>query len=336
MSESPAISVCIVTGRRNDQLDDCLRSLQAQENAPSYEVLVCADADPDVEPTVRRRFPDATVLEVPKTLPSAGRNHLIEIATGDLLLFLDDDIVFGPDLLAHLVQVAERHPDGAVFGGPNDTPLDSSRFQVVQGAVLASLIASGPVRRRYGAHPAATADERWFILCNMAVRRSVMRRFDEELVCAEENALLTALHDSGAPMYYDPKLAVYHERRPDLASFVRQMYKYGWGRGQLIRRSPRWSHPIYLLPSAVLLYLVAAPLLFLVQPVLAAGTVAYTVVVLAGAAKVAHTLRRISAAPLAALLIVVVHACYGSGVLRGILRPGRRRAAPVDEMVSNR
>ncbi len=325
----------MVTGRRTDQLDLVLQCLDAQADAPAWELLVCADADPEVRPTVLARFPDATVVEVPKTLPSAGRNHLIEVATGELLLFLDDDIVFGPHLLARLDDLATGHPDDSVFGGPNDTPLDSSRFQAVQGAVLASLIASGPVRRRYGAHPAGNADERWFILCNLAVRRSVMRRFDEELVCAEENALLTELHESGARMRYDPGLAVYHERRPDLAGFIRQMYKYGRGRGQLIRRRPRWSHPVFLAPSVLLAYLAALPVLVVIEPLLAIPALVYVAVVLAGAAKVAVSLRRSGTMPLAALLIVVVHACYGCGVVRGIVRPGRaRRVVRTTEPVS--
>ena len=62
-----------------------------------------------------------------------------------------------------------------INASPNDTPPGSSRFQAVQGAVLASLVGSGPVRRRYGAHPPRHADERFFILCNLAVRRSATR-----------------------------------------------------------------------------------------------------------------------------------------------------------------
>ncbi|HAS09432.1 MAG TPA: hypothetical protein DCS55_02765, partial [Acidimicrobiaceae bacterium] len=65
----PLISVCIVTGRRNGMLDEALRCLQDQLDSPTFEVLVCADADPTVEATVRARFPDATVVHVPKTLP---------------------------------------------------------------------------------------------------------------------------------------------------------------------------------------------------------------------------------------------------------------------------
>jgi GT2 family glycosyltransferase len=321
--------VCIVTGRRREQLDRCLASLAQQQDAPPFELLVCADEDPDVEPTVRERFPDAAVFLVPKTLPSAGRNHLIEHATGDLLLFLDDDIVFGPALLRRLDDLAHAHPEASVFGGPNETPPRSSRFQRVQGAVLASLVASGPVRRRYGAHPAGPADERWFILCNLAVRREVMQRFDPDLVCAEENALLAELHRRGEQMHYDPQLAVYHDRRHDLRGFVAQMHKYGRGRGQLTRRTPSTLHPAFLLPSVLVLYLVALPVLLVWSSWAALPALVYLAAVAVAATKVALTLHQMRTWRLAFQLTVLLHLCYGSGVLRGLASPSaaRRRAA---------
>jgi GT2 family glycosyltransferase len=319
----------MVTGRRNHQLEGCLASLAGQQNAPSFELLVCADADPTVEATVHRWFPDARTFLVPKTLPSAGRNHVIAEASGDILLFLDDDIVFGPDLLRRVDDLARAHPDASVFGGPNETPPHSSRFQAVQGAVLASIVASGPVRRRYGPHPAGPADERWFILCNLAVRREVMQRFDDELVCAEENALLAALPRGGATMHYDPELVVYHERRADLRGFVQQMHKYGRGRGQLARRTPSTLRPVYLLPSFLVAYLSLLPLLTLWSPWALIPLVGYLAAVSAAASKVAWSLPTRRSWFLAWSLTALLHLCYGTGVIRGLLTPARRRRRAV-------
>jgi cellulose synthase/poly-beta-1,6-N-acetylglucosamine synthase-like glycosyltransferase len=218
---------------------------------------VCSDGDEAVAEVVHRWFPDARVCFVAKALPGAGRNLLVDVAAGDLLLFLDDDVTVERDLLARLDRLARQHPEAGVFGGPNDSALDSSRFQFVQGAVLASIVGSGPVRRRYGAHPAGYADERFFVLCNLAVRRDVMVPFSHELVCAEENALLAEMSRRGVRMFYDPALVAYHERRPTVGSFARQMHKYGYGRGQLTARDPRTLRPAHLVPSALLAYLVA-------------------------------------------------------------------------------
>jgi hypothetical protein len=176
------------------------------------------------------------------------------------------------------------------------------------------------VRRRYGAHPPGTAGDQAFILCNLAVRREVMVPFPDDFLCAEENAVLSELRRREVPMYYAPQLVVYHERRPTLRGFAQQMHKYGRGRGLLLRREPGTFRPWYVAPSAFLAYVLALPLLLLaVGPVAAVPAAAYGAAVLVGSAWVARTLRRPGALPLAAGLLVVLHACYGAGVVRGLV-----------------
>ncbi len=324
----PQISICIVTGRRDAVLDACLASLAAQRDAPSHELLVCAEGDSGVAEVVHRRFPGAQVADVDRAYPGAARNVLIERARGELLLFLDDDITVDEDLLARLARLAADHPDVAVFGGPNDTPEASTRFQFVQGAALASIVGSGPVRRRYGAHPPGRADERYFTLCNLAVRREVMIPFATDLVCAEENDVLEELHRRQIAMHYSPDMVAYHERRATPRGFAQQMFKYGRGRGQLSVRRPRDIRLPFLVPTLLVLYLLATPLLtWAFGPVALVGVVAYLAVTLAGAVRIALTLRRPSELPLAWALIVGMHLCYGAGFLRGVLS----RRTPVAE-----
>ena len=320
MRAHPLISICIVTGRRDAVLDACLASLQAQVDAPPWELLVCAEGDPGVVGSVQRRFPDASICSVDRALPGAARNLLVEQARGDLLLFLDDDVTVDRDLLRRLQRLADDHPECDVFGGPNDTPPGSSRFQTVQGAVLASIVGSGPVRRRYGAHPPGEADERFFILCNLAVRRHVMVTFAHDLVCAEENEMLAELADRGARMHYDPTVVAYHERRATYRGIGQQMHKYGRGRGQVLVRRPSATRPSYLAPTALLAYLVALPLLVLtVGPLALLPAGLYVAAVAAAAAWIARTLHRPTDVPLAAVLLVTLHACYGAGVARGVV-----------------
>ena len=123
-------------------------------------------------------------------------------------------------------------------------------------------------------------------------------------------------------MYYDPELFVYHERRPTLRGFAQQMHKYGRGRGLLLRREPSTFRPWYAAPSALLAYLLALPFLLLTAgPPALLPLAAYVAAVVAGAAWIARTLRRPGAFPLAAMLLLVLHACYGAGVVRGLSAP---------------
>jgi glycosyltransferase involved in cell wall biosynthesis len=327
MSRAPTISVCIVTGRRHQQLSDCLESLTRQIDAPPTEVLVCANGDPYVEVVARQWFPDAKVALIPHTRLGAARNSLIRQASGELLLFLDDDVSAHPRLLQRLAEAASDHPEAAVFGGPNLNPPGSPLVEVVQGGVLASMVASGPVRRRYGTHPAGPADERFFTLCNLAVRREVMVDFPADITGGEENAVLWRLAAGHVPMRYDPELRVFHRRRPTVAAFARQMHKYGSGRGEVISRMPASARPAHFAPSALLTYLALAPFAALIHPVALLPAVLYAALVAATAVKVAAPLRSPAGAVLAGLLVLVVHGAYGTGVVSGLLR----RPAGVDD-----
>ena len=314
------ISICIVTGRRRHLLERCLRSLLDQDDAPHYEVLVCSDGDPEVEAVVHALVPGARVALVPGAHVGAARNVLIRQATGGVLLFLDDDIVAHPRLLRRLARLAARHPDVAVFGGPNLTPPGSTLFQIVQGGVLASMVGAGPVRRRYGNHPAGPAHERFFTLCNLAVRRAAMVEFPLELTGGEENAVLIELDRRGETMLYDPRLMVYHERRARLRPFARQMYKYGFGRGEVITRDPAGASAANFAPVGLFAYLALLPaLVALVSPLALLPAGVYGAAVGATGVKIAWPLRRLRAALLGAALIPVVHACYAVGLLAGLV-----------------
>ena len=324
--DRPFVSVCILTGGNLSHLDACLSSIQVQADAPPYEVLVCSNGGPDVAKVVRSRFPSSDVGRVARTLLGAARNHLVERARGEWLLFLDDDVTIEPWFLSKLAKVAAANPEASVLGGPNDTPPGTPPFPIIQGAVLASIVVSGPVRRRYGAHPAGPADERFFTLCNLAVRRESMVNFPNDLVGAEENAVLAEMHHRGMRMHYDPELAAFHERRSTFRSFAAQMFKYGVGRGQLTRRSPRTCRPAYAVPSLLLLYCLAGFPLALFQPLFLAPLGLYAGAVGATTLRIAWGLRHqppgyIATVRTACLLILTVHLCYGFGFLRGLRIP---------------
>lgn len=324
---SPLISVCIVTAGRPALLDSCLASLQAQVDPPPFELLVCCDGDNNGPVVVFNRFPGATVGVTEPALPGAARNLLIARAEGELLLFLDDDVVADAHLLRRLADAAAAWPEVTVFGGPNETPPGSSRFQVIQGAVLASLVGSGPVRRRYGRHRAGPADERFFTLCNLAIRRRAMLPFPPDVVCAEENVVLTELSRRGVAMRYDPDLVVFHERRATVRGFLAQVFKYGRGRGQLTARAPTTFRPAFAAPVVLLVYVGLVPVLLAYDRAWLVPLAAYGAIVVAGGARVAWTLRRATAAPTAGALIAGMHTCYAAGIVTGLL--SKRSSGPI-------
>lgn len=320
---TPEVSIIIPTNGRLEWLRRCLTSLAAQQDAPEFELLVCASPNRAVHEVVNELIPTASVVELPNAGAVEKRNAVIPLARGELVLFLDDDVELPEHYLATLSAQARRHPDVDVFGGPNVSPSDSTPFQTVQGAVLSSLLGAGPARRRYGPHPPSDADERWFTLCNLAIRRSHLTSFDSDLVCAEENELLDRLSRSGSRMRYTPELWAAHERRPDFRGFRKQMFTYGRGRGQLAHRSPGTLRPAHLAPTLALLTIAGLAIAAAItkQPWVAAPIGAYVIALVLQSVVVARTLRRPTAAFSAIGVTVTLHVYYGTGVVAGLLEP---------------
>ncbi|HEU4786947.1 MAG TPA: glycosyltransferase family A protein, partial [Gemmatimonadaceae bacterium] len=95
MTTTPAVSVIVPTHDRCDSLARLLRALASQQNVGGdYEAIVVADGCSDgTAPRVRStRWPfPVHVLEQPASGPAIARNCGAAIASGRILLFLDDD-----------------------------------------------------------------------------------------------------------------------------------------------------------------------------------------------------------------------------------------------------
>jgi peptidoglycan/xylan/chitin deacetylase (PgdA/CDA1 family)/GT2 family glycosyltransferase len=115
------LSVIIPTFNRKSVLERTFASLVAQDLDPkSYEVIVVVDGSTDGTAEMLREWkPECAfrVLEKQNRGPSAARNDGVRAAIGRLILFLDDDLICGPDLFR---KHCESHTDGQtrVVHGP--------------------------------------------------------------------------------------------------------------------------------------------------------------------------------------------------------------------------
>lgn len=86
------------------------------------EVLVVDDQSPDGTADLARKM-GATVLTTPVNGgPGAARNLAAEHATGDILWFVDSDVIAHPDGAGHVRRAMSKDNVGAVFGSYDDAP----------------------------------------------------------------------------------------------------------------------------------------------------------------------------------------------------------------------
>jgi O-antigen/teichoic acid export membrane protein/GT2 family glycosyltransferase len=321
---APAISIVVVTRGPSLLLARLFRSLGRAEDVEQVELLVGLNGSNGADGTraLAARYLPTTplhVLQLPKVSPGQARNDVVREAGAPVLLFLDDDVEVLPDILVHTQEIMSDE-SVAVAGGPNLTPPTSPAFEHLAGQVLGSALGAGPVRHRYTVGAPDMASERQLILCNLAVRRSVFAdaEFDGDLQCAEENELLARLAQAGFKMVYRPELAVYHHRRQSLRSHLRQMAKYGLGRGQVLVRALATSRGTHALPALALACVLAAGAL---QPsVLATAVAAYAAVVVGGSVRFGRFRR----GPTVLALFLATHFGYALGVLAGLAYEARQ------------
>jgi GT2 family glycosyltransferase len=96
------VSVCICARNRPDELRRALASLSQSSLAPT-QIIVSDDSDDDrIEALVVDHELSITYTRGPRMGLGANRNNAISLATGDYLLFLDDDAALGKDFFREM------------------------------------------------------------------------------------------------------------------------------------------------------------------------------------------------------------------------------------------
>lgn len=220
----PLISVIIPTYRREQILRDTLENV-LQQDYPNYEVIV-VDQTQHHEPEVQAYLDElATQQKIQlfkvtwASLPGA-RNYAIRRALGEILLFIDDDVVLPPGFLAAHAHNYENRPEiGAVAGRVFDRMklADAKPDLVIEDLPPAAMdpgIAWYHIDLVHTIKPQRVLTARG---CNMSFRRELFAtyglRFDERFrgsAVREESDFCLRIRQTGYQIWYDPAAHLDH------------------------------------------------------------------------------------------------------------------------------
>lgn len=255
LASTNAVSVVVCTRDRPEQLEHCLRSLQALFQPPQQIVVVDNAPRSDSTRQLVARFPNVQYVLEPRPGLSVARNTGIAHSTGDLIAFTDDDVVVHPNWLIGLQQGFDDAIVMAVTGLMLPAELESEAQIIFQQGV------GGP---SWGFR-ALIFDARFFdemkprgvpvwrigAGASMAFRREVFDRlgyFDERLGagasgCSEDSELWYRVLAAGFSCRYEPRAVIYHYHRKDLDSLKHQAYQYMRGHiAALLIQFDRYHH----------------------------------------------------------------------------------------------
>lgn len=220
---TPEVSVVIPTHNRRTSLERTLGALSAQSfPLDRIEVIVVANGclDDTVQMLHVYNAPyKMRYIDVPACGAALARNLGAEMATGRLLLFLDDDIEAGPELIGAHVRAHAGRSD-LVTVGYMPVKVDGRCGFFQMGLRLWWESTFDRMRETGYLH-----DYRSLLSGNFSLTASLFRRvggFDSTLTCREDYELGVRLLEADAQVMFLPEAWGYHHVVADVAdSFIR-------------------------------------------------------------------------------------------------------------------
>ncbi|HYF50918.1 MAG TPA: glycosyltransferase family A protein [Planctomycetota bacterium] len=225
-------SIIIPTYKRPASLKSCLEcvALEKQTYKEPYEIIVSDDAGSDPETRkIVSELPNARAVVGPGKGPAANRNNGARHATGEWLVFTDDDCLPSPDWLQAFADAAAANPSCAVLEG-----------RTVADRPRRSLAETAPINESGGLL--------WS--CNFAIRRdafTAINGFDEIFTYAamEDVDLRIRLRAAQLPHIFVPSAVVVHPWRDN--GGIGTVWKHEASAKQLLARHPKSRVGISLL-----------------------------------------------------------------------------------------
>jgi glycosyltransferase involved in cell wall biosynthesis len=251
----PSLSIAICTKDRSKRLTRLLASLGGIRSESAFQLVEIVVVDnASVDSATREaveNFKGVRYVFEPHAGLDFARNAALRAATGDLIAYLDDDVVVDRNWLAGLAKAVRDNPSAGGFTGlvlPFRLDTEAQILFEQRGGFGRGFARNEFHKTRFdnSLHPVGSG-----MLgagCNMAFDRALLIElggFDEAL---DTGAPLPGGGDldifyrvlrSGRPIVYQPEYAVYHEHRETISQLRRQYWTWGLGLMAFLAKSYR-------------------------------------------------------------------------------------------------
>lgn len=226
--ERPFMSIVIPTYNRPTQLAACLRACSRLDYPRDrFEVIVVNDGGIRPLDEVVSQFHGMLTLRLFRQAnagPAAARNRGASEATGEFLVFTDDDCAPAPNWLETLAAQFVASPDCAI-GGETPNALTQNVYSTASQLLVSYLLAY---------YSGAPERVRFFPSCNLAFPTKRFRDvggFDVSFPrsAGEDRELCDRWQHRGYRMIHVPEAVVHHSHHLTAKTFLRQHFHYGRG-----------------------------------------------------------------------------------------------------------
>ncbi len=227
MSAPLTLSVVMPTYDEPERLEAALKSLSQQDYPhEAIQIIVVDDASPHLYSERLHAAVAPLQLQLLRNEQNQGRartrNTALRVASGEVVVFLDSDMIVGTNFLCAHAQRHQNHAEAVFVGNvrfASEIP-NTSLTRYIEGRGVHRVDEDKPIPFNC------------FVTGNSSVRQSTLLRvgfFDEDLTAygGEDLELGYRLHLAGIPLYYAPEALSYHYHLRSLEPLCRLMQTYG-------------------------------------------------------------------------------------------------------------
>ncbi|MBI0400149.1 glycosyltransferase [Cyclobacterium marinum] len=254
-------SVIIPVFNRPDELQKLLESL-CKQSLTDFEVIVVEDGSDLSSESIAKCFQEQLSINYyyqQNTGQGFARNKGMELAKGEYFVFFDSDCIIPENYFSILsTNLDSRRLDA--HGGPDDAGEDFSEWQKAMNYSMTSFWTTGGIRGKMK-NPAKYQARGY----NMGFSRLVYEKLGGFVHpnMAEDIEFSIRIKKAGFKLELVEEAFVYHHRKNDFPSFIRQSHQFGRNRVFITRFHKDALKPVHLLPLLFLLGLVFLPIAFL-------------------------------------------------------------------------
>lgn len=220
------VSIIVPAYNAKLYLEQCIAAIN-DSTYTAFELIVVDDASTDGSGELAHALGARVISQRRQGGPAAARNRGAQAAGGDLLLFVDADVLLRPDTLSRVVENFSKRSDiTAVFGSYDDDPAEVNFLSQYKNLC------------HHFVHQQSNADAVTFWAGCGAIRRQIfleMGGFDEKRYrhpSIEDIELGDRMRQKGHRIFLDKELQVKHLKR------------WGWGsllRADIFYRAVPWT-----------------------------------------------------------------------------------------------
>ena len=253
----PIISIITPTYNRADELVHLYESLKKQTvDLKLFEFIISDDGSTDITQSMVEEWQFNSPFKIKfisqkNQGPGAARNHGLDIAEGELILFIDSDCEAHPDWIQTIYEEYLNDSFDAC-GGPDGSKDDFTTVQKAIDFAMTSFITTGGMR----GHSEKMMAKFFPRTHNMGLKRSVYEKVGGfgDLRHGQDIELSNRIRKSGARIKFLINAVVYHRRRTSIKQFFKQVFNWGVARINLGKIDPAMLEPIHFLPSLATLF----------------------------------------------------------------------------------